>query len=92
MKLIYYSPTHTTKRILEGIAQGIRIDTVEKIDLTPPEARTWESEEMRDELASVGAPVYGGRIPPDAVHRLQRLKAYQLFQCPFCLTKMHSLN
>ena len=75
VKLIYYSPTHTTKRVLEGIAQGIRIDTVEKIDLTPPE-RSWESEEMRDELAIVGAPVYGGRIPPDAVHRLRRLKAY----------------
>lgn len=36
VKLVYFSPTQTTKRIIEGIAQGIRIDTVEQIDLTPP--------------------------------------------------------
>jgi ferredoxin len=73
-KLIYFSPTQTTKRILEGIAQGIQVDTVEQLDLTPPEARTRQFVEMNDELVLIGAPVYGGRIPVEAVHRLQRLK------------------
>lgn len=69
VKLVYFSPTQTTKRVVEGIAQGIRVDTVEQIDLTPSEARTREFEEMGDQLAIIGAPVYDGRIPIDAVHR-----------------------
>jgi ferredoxin len=74
VKLVYFSPTKTTERIVEGIAQGIQIDIVEQLDLTPPEARTREFEEMHDELVIIGAPVYGGRIPPEAVHRLRRIK------------------
>jgi len=72
--LIYFSPTHTTEKIVEGIAQGIQIDIVARLDLTPPEARTREFEEMHDELVIIGAPVYGGRIPHEAVHRLRRIK------------------
>ena len=74
-KLVYFSPTGTTKKVLEGIADAIQVDLVEQIDLTPPEAVTREFEELQDELAIIGAPVYGGRIPLDAVHRFRRLKA-----------------
>lgn len=73
-KLVYFSPTKTTKKVVESIAQGIQVDMIEKLDLTPPEARTREFEELHDELAIIGAPVYGGRVPIDAVNRLQRLK------------------
>lgn len=76
IKLIYFSPTQTTKKVLESIAQGIRAGTVEHVDLTPPDARTQEFEGIRDQLAIIGTPVYGGRIPIDAAHRLRRLKAY----------------
>lgn len=72
--LVYFSPTQTTEKIVEGIAQGIQIDLVERLDLTPPEARMREFEEMHDELVIIGAPVYGGRIPHEAVHRLRRIK------------------
>ncbi|MEA2039047.1 MAG: 4Fe-4S binding protein [Thermodesulfobacteriota bacterium] len=74
-KLVYFSPTKTTKTIIEGIAQGIRVETVEQIDLTPPEAITQEFEGLHDELAIIGSPVYVGRIPIDAALRLQRIKA-----------------
>jgi ferredoxin len=74
VKLVFFSPTKTTDRILVGIAQGIQVDIVERLDLTPPEARTREFEEMRGELVIIGAPVYGGRIPPEAVYRLRRIK------------------
>ena len=74
VKLVYFSPTKTTERIVVGIAQGLQIDTVEKIDLTPPGDRKQVLEEMHDELAIIGAPVYGGRIPPEAVCRLRRIK------------------
>ena len=74
-KLIYFSPTKTTKKIVESIAQGIQVDMVDQLDLTAPETRTRKFEELHDELAIIGTPVYAGRVPIDAVHRLQRLKA-----------------
>lgn len=74
-KLVYFSPTKTTEKIVEGISQGIRVDLVEQVDLTPPEARTRKFAEMHDELAIIGAPVYGGRIPAEAVRRLRHIKA-----------------
>jgi len=73
-KLVYFSPTQTTKRVVKGIAQGIQVAKVEHLDLTPPESGTRACEEMYDELVIVGAPVYGGRIPEDAAHRLRRLQ------------------
>src|SRR3990172_6317137 len=73
-KLIYFSPTQTTRKIIEGIARGIRIGTVEHVDLTPPDARMRKLAEMHDELAIIGSPVYSGRLPTDAVSRLRRLK------------------
>lgn len=75
VKLIYFSPTKTTKKIVASVTEGIHIDTVEPLDLTLPEARSQESEEIHDELAIIGTPVYSGRVPVDAVQRLQRLKA-----------------
>jgi flavodoxin len=72
--LVYFSPTQTTKKVVEGVARGVRVDTVEHLDLTPPQAKTRECEEMNDGLAIIGAPVYGGRIPGDVAHRLRRLK------------------
>ena len=75
LKLIYFSPTRTTRKILETIAQGVQIHTIEHIDLTFPETRTQGLEEIHDELAIIGAPVYAGRIPTEAIQRLKRVKA-----------------
>ena len=74
LKLVYFSPTGTTKSILEGIVQGLQAETTERLDMTPPDASTRAIEKMHRELAIVGAPVYGGRLPPDAAQRLRRLK------------------
>ena len=74
-KLVYFTPTHTTRRVLEGIARGIQSPRIDRLDLTPPASRTQTWHDLHGELAIVGAPVYGGRIPLDAVQRLRRLKA-----------------
>jgi ferredoxin len=73
-KLVYFSPTGTTKSVLEGIAQGAQAETIEHLDLTPPDASTRAIAEMHGELAIIGAPVYGGRLPPDAAQRLRRFR------------------
>ena len=74
VKLIYFSPTQTTKRILQAIAQGMSINRVEHFNLTPPQSKTRIFEEI-DEITILGAPVYTGRLSVEAVHRLRRLKA-----------------
>ncbi|MFL7790550.1 MAG: EFR1 family ferrodoxin [Anaerolineae bacterium] len=73
-KLIYFSPTGTTKSILERIAQGLQGERTEHLDMTPPDANTRALAETHDELVILGSPVYGGRLPPDAAQRLRRLK------------------
>ena len=74
IKLVYFSPTKTTQKIVECIAQSIGVDAVEQLDLTSPESKTMVFNEMKDELVIIGAPVYSGRIPIDVAKRLQRLK------------------
>jgi len=76
IKLIYFSPTNTTKKTLVGITQGLQCNHVEHLDLTSPSAATCEFEQLQsDELAIIGMPVYSGRLPTIAVERLKRLKA-----------------
>ena len=75
VKLIYFSPTQTSKRILEAAAGGMGIEAVSHIDLTPPDAATRDFGELGNELAVIGVPVHGGRVPVEAKKRLKRLKA-----------------
>jgi ferredoxin len=73
-RLIYFSPTRTTRKVIEGIAQGVCVDKVECVDLTPPDAASRKVTGVNDDLAIIGAPVYAGRLPSDAVSRLLRLE------------------
>lgn len=75
VKLVYFSPTGTSRRVLEGIARGIGAENVEHIDLTIPENLQQAIPTGSDELVLIGAPVYGGRLPVDAVDRFKILKA-----------------
>lgn len=75
VSLVYFSPTGTSKKVLEGIAQGIGIENIERIDLTLPVNDLQPSSLFSDELVLIGAPVYGGRLPVDAVTRFKQLKA-----------------
>ncbi|WP_320172923.1 EFR1 family ferrodoxin [Maridesulfovibrio sp.] len=63
IKLIYFSPTGTTERVLRAVARGIGVKEVELIDITKPEARLRQLEFSEDELIVVGVPVYMGRVP-----------------------------
>ena len=71
IEMIYYSPTGTTKQILEYIAEGITSETIEQIDLTPPNSG---SHEVSADLTLIGVPVYGGRVSLNAAERLKKVK------------------
>jgi len=75
VKLIYFSPTGTTRTVLESIAKGIAVNDVEHINLTLPEGGQRTIPPFSDEIVILGAPVYGGRLPADAIERLKQLKA-----------------
>jgi len=72
-QLIYFSPTRTTQRVLTGIAQGIDLGDVIHLDLTPPGVRGRTFEVGEETIALLGAPVYGGRLPAEAVARLRQV-------------------
>ncbi|MGM0760907.1 MAG: 4Fe-4S binding protein [Thermodesulfobacteriota bacterium] len=67
--LIYFSPTATTKQVLEYIAQGMAPGNVEHLDLTLPQTETSVRTGSGD-IALLGVPVYGGRVPLLAAKRL----------------------
>jgi ferredoxin len=73
VRLVYFSPTGTTKKVLESIAQGIGVEDAGHVDLTRPGSVGHAIRLSPDELVLVGAPVYGGRLPVDAVHRFRRI-------------------
>ena len=75
VKLIYFSPTGTTQKVLESIAKGITVEDVEHINLTLPEGAQLTIPAFSDELVIIGAPVYGGRLPVDVINRFKQLKA-----------------
>lgn len=75
VKLIYFSPTGTTKKILESITKGLSVKDVVNIDMTFPKESYQEMQTFSDELAIIGAPVYGGRLPVEAIRRFSQLKA-----------------
>jgi len=76
-KLIYFSPTQTTQKVLAAIAAGTGIAQTDHLDLTAPAAAAQGITEINRELAIIGVPVYGGRVALDAVKRLQQIKGHQ---------------
>ncbi len=75
LALVYFSPTNTTRTVLEEIARGVGKDISVIIDMTKPGERSKQSYDLGDCLVLIGAPVYAGRIPKDAVDSFKRIKA-----------------
>jgi len=67
IKTLYFSPTGTTRKVVEAIARGASPRTTQSIDLTLPAAITEKLLTLEDDLIIVGLPVYVGRIPAEAI-------------------------
>ncbi len=74
IKLIYFSPTQTTKKVVRTIAEGTGIESLKDFDLAPSAAESGELETADFDLAVIGSPVYAGRIPNTVAQSLQQLK------------------
>ncbi|MFZ5644742.1 MAG: EFR1 family ferrodoxin [Bacillota bacterium] len=75
LKLVCFSPTGTTKAIVQGVARGIKKSTVELIDITKPDARKQHLQTSENELLVVAVPVYMGRVPALLNEWLNAIKA-----------------
>ena len=75
VKLIYFSPTGTTQKVLESIARGITSASVEHINLTLPDNAKQAIPPHSNDLVILGAPVYGGRLPAEAINRFKQIQA-----------------
>ncbi|MBE0530433.1 MAG: 4Fe-4S binding protein [Rhodospirillales bacterium] len=63
LKLVYFSPTGTTRAVAQAIARGIAPRVLDVIDITKPDARTHPLPTHEDDLLVVAVPVYMGRVP-----------------------------
>jgi ferredoxin len=75
LKLVCFSPTGTTKAIVQGIARGMNHSSVELIDITKPDARKQALQTSGNDLLVVGVPVYMGRVPALLMEWLHAIKA-----------------
>ena len=62
LKLLYFSATENTEKIVKEIAGGIN-DSFLEYNLTPETARAEDYSFNANDLLIIGAPVYSGRIP-----------------------------
>lgn len=75
LKLVYFTPTGTTKSVIQEIARGINPGNVELLDITQPDARIQALKTSENELLIIGVPVYMGRIPALLTEWLHAIKA-----------------
>ncbi len=73
-KLVYFSPTDTTRKVVEAVAKGLGLEKTEKIDLTIEKNLKEKYEFEKGEFIIIGVPVYSGRVPVVAAERIKLLK------------------
>ncbi|QQE12630.1 4Fe-4S binding protein [Planctomycetota bacterium] len=74
-ELVYFSPTGTTRRVLNGIAKGLGYERVGMLDVTMTQSREWgEGVGDADNVVVIGAPVYAGRVAATAAERIKQLE------------------
>lgn len=77
VKLAYFSPTGTTKTIVQAVARQIKYGAPELIDITQPDARRQPLITSEIDLLMVAVPVYAGRVPTVLGGWLQAIEAQQ---------------
>ena len=75
VKLVSFSPTGTSKTVVQAVARGIGHGNEELIDLTRPEVRKQQLQTPENALLIVAVPVYVGRVPDLVIEWLQSIQA-----------------
>jgi ferredoxin len=75
-KIVCFSPTGTTKAVVQGVARGINPVSMQLIDVTNPAARKISLQTSENELLLVAVPVYMGRVPSIINELLNSIRAH----------------
>ena len=81
---LYFSPTGTTRRVIDAVIAGIGSEGKVFYDVT--HAFQTERQLLSDGVVIIGAPVYAGRIPEDF---LKRMKNYHAAGLPTVLVVLY---
>jgi ferredoxin len=73
-RIIYFSPTGTTRKVVETIAGSVGAEKVDALDLTPTRGRRYRRLTPDADLTILGVPVYTGRVPFQVVEALQHMQ------------------
>lgn len=71
--LIYFSPTHTTEKIIKKIADGTGLSRITESNITFDSLEDTRELHQSD-LVLIGVPVYAGRVPETAISRIGKLR------------------
>ena len=72
IQIIYFSPTGTTKKVLEGIVEGIAPKSANFENLQKQHINL-DIDEISADLVLIGVPTYANRIPPEAIIELKKI-------------------
>ncbi len=86
IKLIFFSPTGGTKKIVQAIASGISHKNLDSIDITKKTVRQTAPLKFSKELLIIGVPVYAGRVPVTALEYLRKVQADK---CPAVIVAVY---
>lgn len=62
LKVVYFSPTEGTKKIVKAVAESISPE-YEEFDITLPKNRKNSLSFTKNDIVIIGMPTYGGRVP-----------------------------
>ncbi len=82
--LIFFSPTKGSSKVAHAVSEGLNIKSTKETDLTYMSGSF--SLEISNTLVVIAVPVYGGRVAPMALKRLQNIKAVN---CPTVLIAVY---
>ena len=73
-QIVLFSPTGTTQKIANAIAQGLHVARIDYFDLTLAGADAQKRQAKHDVLTIIGCPVYAGRLPAIATSRFRKIR------------------
>jgi ferredoxin len=82
VQTLYFSPTGSTRRIVEAVAKGTGIPATAPISITTPQERDSFSGQIDGDLLIVGVPVYVGTIPSFVLSPLRKVDGADRWALP----------
>ena len=90
VQCVYFSPTGTTRKTVETIAEGTGLRIADPIDITLPAPREEWDGSTQGAILVVGVPVYAGTLPSHTLDPLHRLEGNGRWAVPVAVYGMRS--